>query len=100
MEEKVIAYSTSYVIEGSAGINEAILLLEEAEQISFNAIKGPNNADDVVLGKYGDIGATAYTIMADNMDAQYFQLDNGYKLMMKGIYGMQSENNFYDNMII
>lgn len=29
-----------------------------------------------MLGKYGDGGATAYTNVAKEMDAQYFQLDN------------------------
>jgi len=98
VEEKGIAYSTSYVLGGvlltkglgkvssvskvgevvdveknvlkvDVGVNDAILSSEEAEEISFNAIKGPNNADDVVLGKYGDGGATAYTNVADSMDA-------------------------------
>ena len=32
--------------------------------------------DAVVLGKYGDGGPTAYTSVAKDMDAQYFQLDN------------------------
>jgi len=65
------------------GVDNAILSSEEAEKIAFNATKGPNNADDVVLGKYGDGGATAYTNVADSMDAQYFQLDNWDELASK-----------------
>lgn len=41
--------------------NNLILSYEEAESIAFDAIHGPNNADVVVLGKYGDGGPTAYT---------------------------------------
>ena len=54
----------------------SILSYEDAENIAFDAIHGPNNADAVVLGKYGDGGPTAYTSVAKDMDAQYFQLDN------------------------
>ena len=54
----------------------SILSYEDAENIAFDAIHGPNNADAVVLGKYGDGGSTAYTSVAKDMDAQYFQLDN------------------------
>ena len=54
----------------------SILSYEDAENIAFDAIHGPNNADAVVLGKYGDGGPTAYTSIAKDMDAQYFQLDN------------------------
>lgn len=65
---------------GSAAAYESgeysILSYEDAENIAFDAIHGPNNADAVVLGKYGDGGPTAYTSVAKDMDAQYFQLDN------------------------
>ena len=54
----------------------SILSYEDAENIAFDAIHGPNNADAVVLGKYGDGGPTAYTSVAKDMDAHYFQLDN------------------------
>lgn len=53
-----------------------ILSYEDAEDIAFNAIHGPDKADAVVLGKYRDGGPTAYTSVAKDMDAQYFQLDN------------------------
>ena len=66
--------------EGERNRNESgkysILSYEDAENIAFDAIHGPNNADAVVLGKYGDGGPTAYTSVAKDMDAQYFQLDN------------------------
>ena len=65
---------------GESGAGESgkysILSYEDAENIAFDAIHGPNNADAVVLGKYGDGGPTAYTSVAKDMDAQYFQLDN------------------------
>lgn len=54
----------------------SILSYEDAENIAFDAIHGPNNADAVVLGKYGNGGPTAYTSVAKDIDAQYFQLDN------------------------
>ena len=56
---------------------------EEAEEIAFNPIHGSNKADAVVLGKYGDGGPTAYTYVAEDMDAQYFQLDNWDELASK-----------------
>ena len=56
---------------------------EEAEEIAFNPIHGSNKADAVVLGKYGDGGPTAYTNVAKDMDAQYFQLDNWDELASK-----------------
>ena len=43
----------------------------------FDAIvEKAGKVDAVVLGKYGDGGPTAYTSVAKDMDAQYFQLDN------------------------
>lgn len=56
---------------------------EQAENIAFDAIHGSNKADTVVLGKYGDGGPTAYTSVAKDMDAQYFQLDNWDELASK-----------------
>ncbi len=49
--------------------------------MAFDAIHGPNNADAVVLGKYGDGGPSAYTNVAKDMDAQFFQLDNWDELV-------------------
>ncbi len=60
-----------------------ILSSEEAEEIAFNAIHGSNGADAVVLGKYGDGGPTAYTSVAKDIDAQYFQLDDWDELASK-----------------
>jgi hypothetical protein len=54
----------------------SILSCEEAENIAFDAIHGPDNSDVVVLGKFGDGGPTAYTNVAKDMGAQYFELDN------------------------
>ena len=39
-------------------------------------VEKAGKVDAVVLGKYGDGGPTAYTSVAKDMDAQYFQLDN------------------------
>ena len=60
---------------GTCGRN-SILSMEEAENFAFDAIHGANNADAVVLGKYDGGGPTAYTSVAEDMGAQYFQLDN------------------------
>lgn len=74
------------IIDGEAsgeyGRN-SILSYEEAEEIAFNAINGTKRADTVVLGKYGDGGPTAYTSVAKDMDAQYFQLDDWDELAGK-----------------
>jgi len=39
-------------------------------------VEKAGKVDAVVLGKYGDGSPTAYTSVAKDMDAQYFQLDN------------------------
>jgi hypothetical protein len=65
------------------GGKNSILSYEDAEDIAFSAIKGSKKADTVVLGKYGDGGPTAYTSVAKDMDAQYFQLDNWDELASK-----------------
>ena len=39
-------------------------------------VEKAGKVDAVVLGKYGDGGPMAYTSVAKDMDAQYFQLDN------------------------
>ncbi|HEY5535045.1 MAG TPA: hypothetical protein VIL99_08955 [Ignavibacteria bacterium] len=72
------------IIQGAKGAAKpGILSSEEAEEIAFNAIKGNNNADAIVLGKYDNGGPTAYTKVAESMDAQYFQLDNWDELASK-----------------
>ena len=47
-----------------------------AEEYAFNAIKGPDNADAVVLGKYEEGSLSSYDEIAREMKAQYFNLDN------------------------
>ena len=59
-------------ISNEGGTKTKILSLSEAEEMAFDAIYGPNNADAVVLGKYGDGGPGAYTNVAKEMDAQFF----------------------------
>ena len=75
-----VAYEDVWDLRNPCDVLESgkysILSYEDAENIAFDAIHGPNNADAVVLGKYGDGGPTAYTSVAKDMDAQYFQLDN------------------------
>ena len=73
--------SGASVGDGESGAS--ILSTEDAEEIAFNAIKGENKADAVVLGKYGDGDPAAYTFVAKDMDAQYFQLDNWDELALK-----------------
>ena len=63
--------------------NKAILSYENAEEIAFNATKGSKKATIVVLGKYGNGGSDAYTNIAKEMGAQYFQLDNWDELAAK-----------------
>ena len=72
--------SVDDLVEGGSN---AILSYEEAEEIAFNSIKGNKNADKVVLGKYDDGGATAYTTVAKELNAQYFELDNWEELAAK-----------------
>ena len=59
-------------VSNESGTKTKILSLSEAEEMAFDAIYGPNNADAVVLGKYGDGGHGAYTNVAKEMDAQFF----------------------------
>ena len=70
-------------VEDVTGGKNSILSYEEAEEIAFDATKGGKKADSVVLGKYGDGGPTAYTNVAKDMDAQYFELDNWSELAAK-----------------
>ena len=59
-----------------SGSKSTILSNEKAEEIAFDAIHGSNKADSVVLGKFDGGEPTAYTEVAKDIDAQYFQLDN------------------------
>ena len=69
------------VIEGGKDGN--ILTINEAEEYAFNAIKGTDNADCVVLGKYESGSQTSYDSVARDIDAQYFNLDNWNELSSK-----------------
>ena len=63
-----------------------VLSIQKAEEYAFDAIKGPNNADAVVLGKYVINSSSSYDEIARKMNAQYFNLDkgiiNGKKLVL------------------
>lgn len=69
MKEEVQTVVVDEVKTGIESGKYSILSYEDAENIAFDAIHGPNNADAVVLGKYGDGGPTAYTSVAKDMDA-------------------------------
>ena len=62
---------------------KTVLSQIDAEKIAFDATHGPADADRIVLGKYENGGPTAYTNIAKNMDAQYFQIDNWDELAKK-----------------
>ena len=66
LKEKVNGYK---IITSESGSKKNILSSEEAEEMAFNAIKGSDKADAIVLGKYGDGGPIAYTNVAKSMDA-------------------------------
>ncbi|MGX7243925.1 T7SS effector LXG polymorphic toxin [Enterococcus quebecensis] len=55
---------------------EKIMNSADAEKYAFNATKGANNSDSIVLGKFDGGGPTAYTTKAKRIGAQYFELDN------------------------
>ena len=69
--------------EISSGNVGNILTSKEAEEYAFNAIKGPDNANSVVLGKYESGSPTSYDSVARDIDAQYFNLDNWNELSSK-----------------
>ena len=68
---QVAAYDNS-----GGGAGSKTLTISEAEEYAFNAIKGANNADAVVLGKYESGSPTSYDAVAKDMNAQYFNLEN------------------------
>ena len=47
----------------------------EAEEYAFQAIRGHDNADAFVIGKYGTGGPDAYSNVAEDIGAHYFYLD-------------------------
>ena len=53
-----------------------VLTSEEAESFAFDAIKGRNKSDAVMLGKYEKNSSASYDEMAKAYDCQYFNLDN------------------------
>ncbi len=57
-----------------------ILTSGEAESYAFDAIKGRNKSDAVMLGKYEKNSSASYDEMAKAYDCQYFNLDNYDKL--------------------
>ena len=48
---------------------------QEAEDLAFGAIKGRGKSDAVVLGKFEDGKSTSYDKIAQEYDAQYYNLD-------------------------
>ena len=78
----------------------AKLSIEEAEELAFNAVHGPSKSDIVVLGKFDGVKdangnfikdangkviptENSYNVIAQDMGAQYFQLDNWDDLASK-----------------
>lgn len=78
---------------GESGSGSKVLTTLEAEEHAFNAIKGSDNSDIVVLGRYDTIKGVdgkdlldakgnripsdkSYNVIAKDMGAQYFELDN------------------------
>jgi len=53
----------------------AIFTNQEAEDLAFGAIKGKGKSDAVVLGKFEDGKSTSYDKIAQEYDAQYYNLD-------------------------
>ena len=47
----------------------------EAEEYAFNAIKGREKSETVVLGKFEKGSNSSYDVVAQDIDAQYFNLD-------------------------
>ena len=91
---------------GRETVENRILTISEAEEYAFQAIQGSDKADIVVLGRFDAMkdvdGNTvldayekpipsnnSYNIIAQDMDAQYFELDNWDALdqYIKKIYG-------------
>ncbi|MCI9127977.1 MAG: hypothetical protein HFG28_12520 [Eubacterium sp.] len=71
------AMAAGYSSQKSEGAGEPKTLSSaEVENNAFNAIKGSNKSDSVVLGKYEEGSATSYNVVAKDMNAQYFNLDN------------------------
>jgi len=76
---KVLFGDTTRVVVTDSGDADTVLktmTTEEAEQFAFDAIKGPDSADSIVLGKYEKNSPNSYDAVARDMDAQYFNLDN------------------------
>ena len=70
------AAETAGIAEIEVGSNVNTLITSEVEEYAFDAIKGSKKSDYVVLGKYEDGLSTSYDVIAEEIDAQYFNLDN------------------------
>lgn len=65
-------YHPAAAADTSAG---KTLSTAEAEEYAFNAIKGREKAEAVVLGKFEKGSNSSYDVVAQDIDAQYFNLD-------------------------
>ncbi|MGO2961379.1 MAG: hypothetical protein ACTIDE_02090 [Carnobacterium maltaromaticum] len=63
--------------------NTSIMSGVEAEENAFNAIKGSNNSDSIMLGKFDGGGKTSYTAKAEEYGSQFFELDNWDELSIQ-----------------
>ncbi len=65
-------YRPSAVSDTSSG---KTLSTADAEDYAFNAIKGNEKSDTVVLGKFEEGSSSSYDVVAQDIGAQYFNLD-------------------------
>ena len=67
----------------------------QIDEITFDAIKGRDGADSVMLGKWMEDSPASYNKMAEAYDSQYFELDNFREL--KEVYKMTDDEIFEIN---
>ena len=76
---------------GDRGAESKVLSASEAEEYAFNAIKGADKAESVVLGKYIKDSQASYDAVAKDIgdgtfyaqEIQYL-IDNGYRFIQEG----------------
>lgn len=80
--EEIVLKNERMAIEGEKATakSEKVMSSVEAESKAFNAIKGSDNADSVMLGKYDGGGSTNYVTKANEFNSQYFDLDDWSQL--------------------
>ena len=74
--------SADEVVE-TADTAKEILSTTQAEEYAFAAINGSNNAEYVLLGKYVEGSPDSYEVVASEISAQYFNLNNWDELSLQ-----------------